>query len=60
VLAIKKDYEKIALILANMHPALLTGEDFKEVLQSKLNDKDFKEEDYLLYEIISEQKNNFS
>ena len=60
ILAIKKDYEKIALILANMHPALLTGEDFIEVLQSKLKDKNFKEDEYLLYEIISEQKNNFS
>lgn len=60
ILAIKKNYEKIALILANIHPVLITWDDYNEVLKAKLNDKDFKEENYLIYEIISEQKNNFS
>lgn len=60
VLAIKKDYEKIALILANIHPVLITWDDYNDVLKAKLDDKDFKEENYLLYEIISEQKNNFA
>lgn len=60
VLAIKKDYEKIALILSNIHPVLITWDDYNDVLKAKLDDKDFKEENYLLYEIISEQKNNFA
>ena len=60
ILAIKKDYEKIALILANIHPILITWDDYIDVLKAKLGDQGFKEENYLLYEIISEQKNNFS
>ncbi len=59
ILAIKKDYEKIALILSNIHPVLITWDDYIDVLKVKLDDKDFKEENYLLYEIITEQKNNF-
>lgn len=59
VLAIKKDYEKIALVLSNIHPVLITWDDYNDVLKAKLDDKEFREENYLLYEIISEQKNNF-
>ena len=60
ILAIKKDYEKIALILSNIHPVLITWDDYNDVLKAKLDDKEFKEENYLLYEIITEQKNNFA
>lgn len=59
VLAIKKDYEKIALILPNVHPILLTGEDFKDVLQKKLDEKKFQKEDYLLFEIKTQVHRNF-
>ena len=59
ILAIKKDYENIALILPNIHPILLTGEDFKDVLQKKLNEKKFQKEDYLLFEIKTQIHRNF-
>ena len=60
ILAIKKDYEKIAFILPNIHPVLITWDDYNDVLKAKLDDIDFKEENYLLYEIITDQKNNFA
>lgn len=59
ILAIKKDYENIALILANMHPVLITGDDYQEALKNKLNDQNFSEENYLLFEIISQTESNF-
>ena len=59
ILAIKKDYENIALILPNIHPILLTGEDFKDVLQKKLNEKKFQKEEYLLFEIKTQVHRNF-
>lgn len=59
ILTIKKDYENIALILPNMHPILLTWSDFIDVLKSKLSVSEFKEEDYLLFEIKTEAHRNF-
>ena len=59
ILTIKKDYENIALILPNMHPILLTWSDFIDVLKSKLSVTDFKEEEYLLFEIKTETHRNF-
>lgn len=59
ILAIKKDYENIALILPNIHPILLTGEDFKDVLQKKLDEKKFQKENYLLFEIKTQVHRNF-
>ena len=59
VLAIKKDYSTMALILPNINPILLTGEDLIPVLESKLNTKKFDENDYILYEIKTEVTDNF-
>lgn len=59
ILAIKKDYEKIALVLPNIHPVLLTWEDFIDVLEKKLDEKKFQKENYLLFEIKTEIHRNY-
>ena len=59
VLAIKKDYSKLAVILPNIHPTLLTGEDFIPVLKEKLWEKDFQTNGYIIYEIVTEVSRDF-
>lgn len=54
VLVIKKDHEKMALILPNINPTLLIWEDFIPVLKEKLKEKDFIEKDYYVYKIETE------
>lgn len=51
IIAIKKDYEDLAIILPNINNTLLHWEDFIGILKAKLADKDFKEDNYILYEI---------
>lgn len=51
VLVIKKDYEKMALLLPNIDPKILTWEDYIPILKEKLNEKEFSESDYIIYEI---------
>ena len=53
VIVIKKDYSKLACILPNINPLLLTWEDFIPVLIEKLKEKDFSENDYIIYEITT-------
>lgn len=59
VLAIKKDYNKMAVILPNINPLLLSWEDLIPVLEKKFNVKNFVEKDYIIYKIITEVKDNF-
>ena len=59
VLIIKKDYEKMAAILPNINPNLLTWEDFIPVLKEKLAEKNFDEKDYIIYAISTEMYINF-
>lgn len=59
VLAIKKDYSKMAVILPNINPILLNWEDLIPVLESKFKTKKFEEKDYIIYEIKTEVINNF-
>ena len=54
VLVIKKDYEKMATILPNINPSLLTWENFIPILKEKLIEKEFDEKEYIIYEIQSE------
>ncbi len=49
ILVLKKDYEKLAAILPNINPKLLTGSDFIPVLQAKLWVKEFDAKDYIIY-----------
>jgi len=59
ILAIKKDYSAMAVILPNIDPSLLIWEDLIPILEAKFNIKWFKEEDYILYKIETEIFNNF-
>jgi len=59
VLAIKKDYSSMAMILPNINPILLTWEDLIPVLKWKFNTKIFEEKDYILYKVETEITDNF-
>lgn len=59
VIVIKKDYSKMACILPNINPKLLTWEDFIPILKEKLNESDFKETDYIIYEIKTEVETSY-
>ncbi|MDD2907891.1 MAG: AMMECR1 domain-containing protein [Candidatus Gracilibacteria bacterium] len=59
VIVIKKDYSKMACILPNINPKLLTGDDFIPVLKEKLNEKSFNEADYIIYEIKTEVETSY-
>lgn len=59
ILAIKNDYSTMAIILPNINPLLLTGEDFLPVLKEKTKSKEWNEKDFILYSIETESINNF-
>ena len=59
IIAIKRDYEKLAVILPNMSPKIITGDDFIAVLKKKLSVTKFKEKDYILYQISTKTETNF-
>ncbi len=59
VLAIKKDYDSMAVILPNITPLLLTWEDLIPVLKAKFNTKEFDEKEYILYQIKTDVVDNF-
>jgi len=59
IICIKKDYDKLAVILPNISPRLLTGSDFIPVLKEKMQEKDFAEKDYIIYEITTQSMTNF-
>ncbi len=59
ILAIKKDYSSMAMILPNINSILLTWEDLIPILEAKFNVKTFEEKDYILYEIKTEVIDNF-
>ena len=59
VLAIKKDYSKMAVILPNINPILLTWEDLIPILEAKFNTKKFEEKEYILYVIETQVTDNF-
>ena len=59
VIAIKRDYEKLAVVLPNMSPKLLTGQDFIAVLLKKLEDRKLDDTWYILYQISTEVETNY-
>jgi len=59
VLLLKKDYSKMAVILPNINPSLLTWEDLLPILESKFNTKWFKEQEYIIYKIETQKYDNF-
>lgn len=60
VLAIKKDYSAMAMVLPNINPILLTWVDLFPILAAKFNIKNFEEKDYILYEIKTDITDNFN
>lgn len=59
LLAIKRDYEKMAALMPNIDSSLMTGEDCLPILQEKLNEKEFKDENYIIYELQTQTHRNF-
>lgn len=59
VIAIKRDYEKLAVILPNMSPNLITGSDFLKVLWRKLEWEKITDKDFILYQIETEVETNY-
>ena len=58
VIAIKKDREKMAVILPNISPLLLNWEDLEKSLWKKLNEK-FEDKNYDLFAITTKQETSF-
>jgi len=54
VIAIKRDYEKLAVILPNISPKLLIGSDFLTSLEKKLSDAKLSDKNYIFYKIETE------
>ncbi len=54
VIAIKRDYEKLAVILPNISPKLLLWSDTIGVLGNKLSDSKLGDKDYIFYKIETE------
>lgn len=59
VIAIHRNYEKLAVILPNMSPKLLTGDDFIPVLLAKLEEKKFSDKEYIIYSIETKSETNY-
>lgn len=59
VIAIRRDYEKLAVILPNIAPSLLTGEDFLPVLSEKLDWDKVDEKNFILYSIETIVESNY-
>lgn len=58
IIAIKRDYSKLATILPNISPKLMTGSDLLHMLEAKLEEK-LEEKDYILYEIKTKTDRNY-
>jgi len=59
IIAIKIDYDKLAVILPNMSPKLLTGDDFIPVLLAKLDEKELNDKLYIFYSINTLIETNY-
>lgn len=59
IIAIKKDYSKVACILPNINPKLFIGADMIPVLEEKLREKKFVSDDYIVYEIKTDVETNY-
>lgn len=59
IITIKKDYSRLAAILPNINPKLFAWEDFIPVLEQKLWEKEFIENDYIIYEIKTDVETDF-
>lgn len=58
ILVIKKDYNKLAVILPNISSTLTSSKDIENVLSRKL-DEEFKIENYIVYEFETKVLTNY-
>jgi len=58
IIAIKKDYKKMTIILPNISSILMTWEDFIPVLSNKLGEK-FVEKNYYIYEFETKETSDY-
>lgn len=59
VIAIKRDYETLAVVLPNMSPNLITWSDFLPVLSKKIGGDKITDKDFILYEIETQSETNY-
>ena len=59
IIAINRNYEKLAVILPNMSPKLMTWSDLLPVLENKLADKKLDDKNYIFYKIETQVETNF-
>lgn len=59
IIAIHRDYEKLAVVLPNMSPKLITWSDLIPVLEKKLADKKIIDKNYIFYKIETQRETNF-
>lgn len=59
IIAIHRDYEKLAVVLPNMSPKLMTWEDLIPVLGNKLSDKKIEDKNYIFYKIETQVETNY-
>lgn len=59
IIAIKRDYEKLAVVLPNISPKLMTGDDFNDVVLAKLSEKKLDDKHYIFYKINTEVETNY-
>ncbi len=58
IITIKKNYEKLAVILPNIDSNIKTGTDFIDIINNKLWEI-FKEENFIIYQIETEIQKSF-
>ncbi len=59
LIAIHRDYEKLAVILPNISPKLMTWDDLIPVISQKLEDKKIEDKNYIFYKIETTVETNF-
>jgi len=59
IIAIHRDYEKLAVVLPNMSPKLITWDDLIPVLEKKLQDAKILDKNYIFYKIQTQVETNF-
>jgi AMMECR1 domain-containing protein len=59
IIAINRNYKKLASILPNMSPKILTWDDLLPVLMNKLEEKDINDTNYIFYKIDTTTQTNY-
>lgn len=58
IIVIKKDYERLAVILPNINPMIMNGTDYQKFLSAKLWET-FSEKDYIVYKIFTDIEKDY-